>query len=488
MIVLVPISMFNVPFMVASGRPYSRLELRVLQDIAASSANEPATLQSLRDTFQIHERLLIEAVVTLVGAGWVAVANGREASFVLTDAGLEAVTSGKDPASVQVSPAIPCSVVMDRTTGQLARRNEVRPVIVDERRGFKYPFTPVRILRNSLDEAQVQKIVPRNSGEWVRSIGRARLTTFRRYLPVLLDLETETFVGLPRGWESALGSHIVEVGLRWADENGESDTKAIREKETTAVSIVDVLEGAVSHDGVLEQVLDAAEAHVFIASPTMSVEVLAKLKEPLQRTLQRGVRIDVLYGTASSEEESAEFVKLVDRIGYDSVRQRGRDLFRPGREHTGNPAGFLLYDKPDGSLAAVIGNYPWLAEAVGSYRSVHLGGYDFGASIARVAASLWNRLSDQAAADRWRRVAEVCQDTAALIAARDEGPLHMVDAELLVDADHAGAMKTSDGSGDTEMFGAFSVSWAQHPGADSGPGAGCGAAGPRKRPASLTSR
>jgi hypothetical protein len=87
------------------------------------------------------------------------VANGREASFVLTDAGLEAVTSGKDPASVQVSPAIPCSVVMDRTTGQLARRNEVRPVIVDERRGFKYPFTPVQILRNSLDEAQVQKIM-----------------------------------------------------------------------------------------------------------------------------------------------------------------------------------------------------------------------------------------------------------------------------------------------------------------------------------------
>lgn len=206
----------------------------------------------------------------------------------------------------------------------------------------------------------MQKIVPRNSGEWVRSIGRARLTTFRRYLPVLLDLETQTFVGLPRGWESALGSHIVEVGLRWADENGETDsgdypwladqvhsTSAGREKETTAVSVVDILENAVSHDGVLEQVLDAAEAHVFIASPTMSVEVLAELKEPLQRTLQRGLRMLHLrrrWGWQPVLVAGWPPVALLLAVELLAHRPRPRHWFEPDEAGTKSVAASQLSD------------------------------------------------------------------------------------------------------------------------------------------------
>ena len=80
MIVLIPVSRFRVAYEIARGRPYSRLERRVLEAIADGGA----TLHALTTTFKVHERLLIESVVTLVNVGWVAVTGGAEATFVLT--------------------------------------------------------------------------------------------------------------------------------------------------------------------------------------------------------------------------------------------------------------------------------------------------------------------------------------------------------------------------------------------------------------------
>src|SRR6266511_4795735 len=90
MIVLVPVSRFRVAYELARGRPYSRLERRVLETIAHGGAS----LRTLRTTFRVHERLFVESVVTLVTAGWVAVAGCTEARFVLTVEGSDAVGTG----------------------------------------------------------------------------------------------------------------------------------------------------------------------------------------------------------------------------------------------------------------------------------------------------------------------------------------------------------------------------------------------------------
>lgn len=74
MIVLVPVSRFRVPYETASGRPYSGLEKAVL----SAAANDGATLTSLKAAFRVHERLLVEAAVTLITAGWIAVVGGPE--------------------------------------------------------------------------------------------------------------------------------------------------------------------------------------------------------------------------------------------------------------------------------------------------------------------------------------------------------------------------------------------------------------------------
>ncbi|MEU9486919.1 hypothetical protein AB0D83_25150 [Streptomyces decoyicus] len=508
MIVLVPVSMFSVNFSVARGRPYSRLERRVLEEIAAQAGVAPhqgATLTSLCDSFRVHERLMVEAVVTLVGAGWVAVTSGREATFVLTDEGQQACSSGKDPASVVVAPAPPCTVVFDRTAGQLARRGEVPTVSKQEARPDLNPSTPRRILRNALDESQIQKLLPRASGEWVRSIGRPRLVTFSRYLPVRVDLADRAITGLPRSWHHALSAEILAVAqarqeeletapnLQLAPQTAGSEAAlvpapepatgqtprptplniAARRSPASAVgapaapqkdtpfpwlddadplgndgddfpeqlieaALFAEVSGEESHQLLITEALATAARHVLIASPTVNVESLSKLDDAIQAAVSRGVRVDVLYGDTDEGTTPQDVVDLLHRIGYHAAQRLGRELVKPGKMPTGSAAGLLVFDGKDGALEAVIGDYAW-AGSPGTMqaRSIHVGGTEFMAQVARASAGLWMWSGDPDSADRWRRVADRCQDNTAVSAARGDRLKDQVLAELIVDDEHA---------------------------------------------------
>lgn len=510
MIVLVPVSMFTVPYQVARGRPYSRLERRVLEAIASPqgvSTRAGATLNSLCETFHVHERLMVEAVVTLVGAGWVAVAGGREAAFVLTGEGQRACSTGKDPASVTVEPATPCTLIFDRTTGQLARRGEVPTVSAGEARIDLNPCTPERIRGNALDESQFQKLLRPEAGGWVRSIGHARLVTFRRYVAVRVDLSEQTVVGLPSTWYQALSPEILAVARRKHEEEEEegrlsptpasptippeamrasratqassvpgyqttlsTDVQAGRSPSAVALGIssaepssfawldedrpewkgasstdasvnatlFSAVAGDESHRRLLAEALSMAERHVLISSPSVTIESLTALGEMIGAAVSRGVRVDVLYGEEGERTSSKDIVKLLDQVGYHAAARRGRDLLRPAKKPTGSGASLLVFDRAGGPLEAVIGDHMWCGPSQnGGSTSVHMGGSEFMAQVARAAAGLWVWGSQPDSAERWRSVANQCQEDNALESIRGEGIENQVSAELIIDNEHA---------------------------------------------------
>ncbi|MFB7559800.1 hypothetical protein [Streptomyces brevispora] len=516
MIVLVPVRMFSVNFSVARGRPYSRLERRVLEEIAAQAGVAPhqgATLTSLCDIFRVHERLMVEAVVTLVGAGWVAVTSGREATFVLTDEGQQACSSGKDPASVVVAPAAPCTLVFDCTAGQLARRGEVQTVSKQEARPDLNPSTPLRIVRNALDESQIQKLLPRASGEWVRSIGRPRLVTVDRYLPVRVDLADQAITGLPRGWHQALSAEILAtaqsreeelesapdiqpnpqaaavkgpppaqarmpaagpgnrptplsipgrkppavaleaaatpqtgVTFPWLEGSGSfgSSDDGSLDQSTEAVLFAELSDEA-AHQLQIAEALATAANHVLIASPTVNLEGLSKIGDAIQAAVARGVRVDVLYGATDKGTNPQDVVNLLHRIGYHAAERLGRDLLKPAKDRTGSGASLLIFDGRGGALEAIIGNYAWVGPPCSERaRSIHVGGTEFMAQVARAAAGLWTWSGDPDSADRWRRVADRCQDDTAVSAARGDRLKDQVLAELIVDDEHAQVTQGSE--------------------------------------------
>jgi hypothetical protein len=525
--VMIPVSMFRVPYWIARGRPYSRLEQRVLEDIAT---RDGTTLTSLTETLRVHERLLVESVVTLVGAGWIAVTSGREATFVLTDEGAKACTSGKDPASVEVHAANPCTLVQDRTSGQLARRGEVQTVTRESARLDLNPSTPLRILRNALDESQIQKLLPRDSGEWIRTIGPTRLITVGRYAPVRVDLNDQTIVGLPRGWYDALAKQILETAQEWSNDQ-QTDAAAQQEGGTVtssalahsagkapndpnplpitpqgteelapdatplptgsgspmsplviarlkrsaitmpreqvsqepppryawletatpdqpdddppatygAVNLLETLVGNEAHERALLDALSSAHRHVLIASPSVSLGRLAALEEPISAAVGRGTRVDFLYGALETGTSPADVVGLLHRMGYAANPRHGRDLLRPGRNPTRSGAGLLLFDRDSGPLEAVVGDYAWCGTPADRYYlSIHLGQPGLIGEIARAGAGLWKWAGDPVSADRWRRVAEQCHDSAAIEFVRSEATSgHLVPADVIIDDEHA---------------------------------------------------
>src|SRR5207244_8549279 len=108
MIVLVPVSRYRIEFDVASGRPYSVLERLVLDAVREGMTS----LASLHGIFQIPQRRLIEALVTLTQAGWLAVGGNDEPGFMLTAEGHEALVSGQEPRSSLVLEGTSSFIVM----------------------------------------------------------------------------------------------------------------------------------------------------------------------------------------------------------------------------------------------------------------------------------------------------------------------------------------------------------------------------------------
>jgi hypothetical protein len=346
-IVLVPVAIYSVGYQVARGRPYSRLERRVLEEIASRGG---VALNLLNQTFQVHERLLVESVVTLVGAGWVAVTSGREATFVLTEEGKKANESSGEPATVAVTNAAPSRLVMEATTGQLARSGEVQTLSPKEARLKEFPCTPIRILRTSLDESQVQKLLRRAPDEWVRSINRPLLTAKWRYVAARVDPEAQIVTELPRGWYQALTPILLDVAQRRleeaADDEGvaanlagnpfpwlrssQQDSDSLPSELAIPVSVVAELHGR-SHDDLFAQALAVAKQNVMIASPIVSSGGVERRSEAIAAAVQRGVRVDVLYGDTAEDMSPKDIVASLNQVGYEAAKGRGRELLRPAK-------------------------------------------------------------------------------------------------------------------------------------------------------------
>jgi len=110
---LIPLSRFEVNYEVGSGRPYSDLDRLVLQAVADGAG----TVEQLSAIFKLPKRLLIEVIVTLARAGWVAV-DVAEGGFKATASGGEAAQTGTIPPFCVLRNA-QAVVVMELFTGSL---------------------------------------------------------------------------------------------------------------------------------------------------------------------------------------------------------------------------------------------------------------------------------------------------------------------------------------------------------------------------------
>ena len=278
MILLIPLSRFRITYEAGCGRPYSQLESLILKAVE----NDVSTLDKLHDTFGIHRRLLIEALVTLTQAGWLAVSSDPGKSFVLTLEGRQAMASGDRPRSLLILPK-EWHVLMERLTGALLSSRDVNCVSERELEEVKAQFVriPPQMSDQDVDGSTVQHLLPRAQGEWIRWIGPIDLISRDfQWFPVTVDLKTGAISALPDEWRHLRNILLEEVARRartmstvarsavWSRHSPKQpiepdDTRSLIPEWQVSLAAQDFLYDRPSHERYLREILQIATSSVF---------------------------------------------------------------------------------------------------------------------------------------------------------------------------------------------------------------------------------
>ena len=303
-------------------------------------------LDEMQRTFQVHPRILIEALVTLTQAGWVSFASQDGGGFRLTSEGATATEEQETPSTIAVASRT-AFFLLERLTGDIIRNEEVRftsqaqlGTTWDDAVRLRAEFH-----ENSLHEGQVRQLLRRRQGEWIRWIGPIDMVSKRwHWVPVDVDTVSGTLAGLPDRWRARLGPVILEEAKKrepsvsprartrqWPVEGTVSPRawstgdRIDRAANPTGAWPADVAEGDVlcdseEHDSLLLNALGEARSSVFVASAFLNEAALQGLREPLLDALRRGVNLDLLWGYAAGAKPGGAALEALKKLAYEARR------------------------------------------------------------------------------------------------------------------------------------------------------------------------
>jgi phosphatidylserine/phosphatidylglycerophosphate/cardiolipin synthase-like enzyme len=436
MIVFVPISRFRVSYDVAMGRPYSRLEALVLRAVADGAG----TVDELENLFRVHRRLLVESLVTLTQAGWLALGASDEKAFLLTSEGEEALQVSETPRSRVVDSRYTI-VLMERITGACISNDAFRywSNREIEKREIKGARLRSCVGANRLEDADVVGLLPRRQGEWIHWIGPIEQDSkLNHWLAVSVDVDRNEILGLPDEWKHRLADHVLSEAKRFAPGLTSKERKAfvehferrpsregadaLRLPESvfpTNVTEGDFLFNQQDHLTLLRTAFSEARTSVLVMSAFLSLPCAQLLKGDLLRALQRGINVDLMWGYAADAQGAEGKATAWLRELANSTKASGvRGVLRLNEVASRSHAKLLLWDGLRG-FEACVGSFNWLSasgtddpEPATSGEvtnvSVRITQPAIVSRICRRAAVLWDTTRSEvmsSTGDRWRQVA-----------------------------------------------------------------------------------
>jgi hypothetical protein len=405
MIVLLPISRYKVSYRTAEGVPHSQLEGLMMRAMAEGVQ----TLNDVEDTFAIHRRLLIQALVGLIQEGYVALGSGSR--YLLTDDG-EAIAAGEQRHRVRETPERSTTVVMERLVGLVAPSREVRYVGRRETEELVAPpQIPPRRHDPRLDPAQVRHLVPKGPDEWVRSIDDVRLIARgANWLPVRVDAQNRRILGVPDRWMRLLTPVLLEAAPTESVPTPDpfferqlvlGEPRGGLAEDLGGGAYVDIDGADVIDDTeageVLERVLSEATETVIIAAPIGRVATVMEARAAIVAALERGVDVHLL---AAGVDETAR--AEIERLAFDLRDTRFRVVVSPEAGHVS-----AVVWKGYAGWSAIVGAIGWLGAAP-SGSGLIVRHPDVVGMIAETVASAWRSLPGQSLSSvpgRWSQLA-----------------------------------------------------------------------------------
>ncbi len=436
---LLALNRYKVNYEIGTGRPYSELEQLVL---SAFREEEARTINDLQNIFCLPNRLIVEVLVTLAQAGWIAISNDPEGSFILTSKGKAALDSSDDklPPGTGISSK-EAFIIMERFTGGIISPSEIiykNKGELDDKKIWEFACKlPARLADNNLGIEQVQHFLPKGKGERIRFIAPPKLISQDYYwLVVNADLEEKRVIGLPDCWQGSLKEFLLEEAEEFACKYPDKAKKSFlevrqleRKRETekvlpgtysTWIHLEDLLITHCAHIEQLQKALIQAKSTILIASAFLNIDNLSNVREWVLDALRRGVHVDLLWGYRATNQSEKRTKEWLDTLQNEAKKAQGGNL-RINEVATDSHAKLLIYDSDNG-YRAYVGSYNWLskptevgtnADKFGSDVTVCLHHQGLVADLSRSVASLWDtgqrsRLSSDAP-NHWQRIAETLE-------------------------------------------------------------------------------
>jgi len=366
--VLIPIDRYRVDYEVGSGSPFSELDFIVLKAVAVESARD---LDELTLKLYLPKRLLIESLVGLARAGWVAI-GGTGASFTVTQQGLQTVERGVLP-SPEVIDYRRGYVLVDRVEGRVCSNRDVTYVSTRKLIEDGIWDQAIKIERSrdlpGLDGGQVKHLLQRDKKkEWIRWVGNP-FPQQQAWLHIHVDEQAGRASGIPDVWRVGLTPHIEKIvrsqlpafvftqSERLLKESGSRMLPAWNADS----EMIELICDHKAHVEVLFSALRDAKTQVLIASAFVNAKIItAELAEAIKTTVARGVRVDLLWGY-SAGKTAEEHSRTLDALRTLRKECMGKDALRFNETPTGSHAKLLAWDSDDGFKIAV-GSYNWLSK------------------------------------------------------------------------------------------------------------------------------
>lgn len=436
MILLLPLDRFRVDYHVAKGKHYSAFDALLLKAIAEK---QPVSLDALKYLFYLPPRLLIEIISNLVRAGWVGVNldQNKETEpleqFCLTPTGEKILNAQELPQTIHIKEEVNF-IIMEKFSGSLINNRDIifrSTRQLDKYMEFAHKIQPSHALERDLDEGQIQQLLPlvlhRQQNEWLHAIHKPVLTSADYFwLPVDVDLENDHVFGLPGAWENHLNDPLLliahEIAKEKETEQAFIDKFYYKKQDFTPKPRRDFLDYYLKtawevplqssifaphlfahllisnqeHMECLVQAFEQAQSRLLISSAFLDIRCLKKLEPYLLNALERGVKIDLLWGYEVKDNKIAA-LSWLNQIKKNFAKKRGAGSLRFNEQPTQSHAKLLVYDIDAEKQAylGVIGSFNWLSnlDALGeerlyniSLKTQHIG---LIAQLCRCAASFW---------------------------------------------------------------------------------------------------
>ncbi len=415
--VLIPVSRYRVKYQVASGRPFSFFERLALEGVDQGLCS----IEQLTDTFRVHQRVVIEVVVSLMQAGWVAI-NRDSHDLITTKAGKEALRRDEAlPSNIIVQDRIDY-VVGERVEGKVASSAEVTFV---SKQSLKKSIGRVAKLQPSdiphpLDPGIVSSHLNVREGEWLRTI--ASVTILRNssdYVVVNVD-QKKKVTGLPPAWKQMLEGVVIDAAVRKEDDLIKQNI-AEREDEHLSAYVRDydweaqttnslddsqlswmkletnqdhLIVGGRQHRTLLMEFMEHSD-FLFIATPTWTPQGVEYWSEVLIEAQNRGTLLCIVLGgpTVGGRSEPEMAIKVLRALSTKPEEEDEPDWqsLIAGNGPSYHQSTIIIADMGN-SVEAVVGSGGWLdrdtSDGNNQVLSMHFTEPEVVARLARLAADL----------------------------------------------------------------------------------------------------